>query len=170
MPKNSRTWIVLVFGVVLVIYCLSLKKTIREQNEQFQSVKTELETTKQQITDLTAQLPQKAVQGNPAEINDLVAMPEKFLNVDATVQGRLVGAPQFREQEGSFTLASPSQQFLVCYFSVQKLDPTARQVLAQSTPGMMNRPNLTVWGHLMKSSKNRSSSGYEFEVTNAQPL
>ena len=134
-------------------------------------VQKELEAEREKVKGLTAKL--QAVlpprDGAVFPVDELAAVPEKYLGKEVIVEGKLGTLPFFRGPGGHFVLKSlESRASIQCYFVRKTLDPASRRLLVAKKP----LETLRIVGRMIKTSNGLGNqigipadSGFEFHVT-----
>lgn len=193
MKKSLITSILpfLVLGMVSSSCSVSLfrtketKEKEKEEKSQVQSHQRELDAQKRKVKALKARLRKERkkvkaltvvlqavhppLEGEAFPVDELVAVPEKYLGKELIVEGKLGAPAYFRGPGGHFVLKSlGSMASIQCYFKKEDLDPNSRRILAAKSP----RQEMRILGRLLEASGGlssqigiRSKSGYEFHVT-----
>lgn len=148
----------------------SLEKQLRAEKREQARLKRELASERKKVKELTARLEavHPPLEGKALPVDELVAVPERYLGKEVIVEGKLGSPAFFRGPGGHFVLKSrASLASIQCYFRREDLDPNSRRILAAKAP----REEMRILGRLLKASAGlseqvgiRSKSGYEFHV------
>ncbi|MFQ5960766.1 MAG: hypothetical protein ACE5MG_05175 [Candidatus Methylomirabilales bacterium] len=149
----------------------SLEKQLRAEKRKRARLQRKLTSERKKVKELTAQLEavHPPLEGEALPVDELVAVPERYLGKDIIVEGKLGSPAFFRGPGGHFVLKSrASLASIQCYFRRKDLDPNSRRILAAKAP----RQEMRILGRLLRASAGlsgqvgiRSQSGYEFHVT-----
>lgn len=149
----------------------SLQKTLGTERKKTKELQTQLQAERKKVEELTAQLAlvRPPLDGETLPVDELVAVPEKYVEKEIVVEGKLGTLPFFRGPGGHFILRSlESRASIQCYFERKKLDPASRRLLVATKP----LDKLRVFGRLVRESNGiadqvgiRAKSGFEFHVT-----
>jgi len=112
--------------------------------------------------------PAAPASGGAVSAADLVAVPERYLERPAVIEGRLSSPVHFADAVSRLTLQSEGQ-FLSGYFATPSLPAESRLALVHAAPGS----RLTLQGTLARlgpkslggSSGSGTDSGYEFDIS-----
>lgn len=184
-PLNSTLVLFLILGV-LASACAhsqgsekdatiqSLQNQLAAEKKKRAQLQKELEGERGKVKELTAKL--QAVlpprDGDVFPVDELAAVPEKYLGKDVIVEGKLGTLPFFRGPGGHFVLKSlKSRASIQCYFVRDALDPSSRRLLVGKKP----LETLRIVGRMVKTSNGLGNqigipadSGFEFHVTRVE--
>lgn len=152
----------------------ALQRKLEVEKRKARELETQLNAERKKMRELTAQLQAvlPPLDGAVFPVDELAAVPEKYLGKDVIVEGKLGTPPFFRGPGGHFVLKSlASRASIQCYFARQALDPSSRRLLVGKKP----LETLRIVGRMVKTSNGLGNqigipadSGFEFHVTKIQ--